>query len=114
MTNSRFAGVLAPVITPFHEDLSPNTPLLARHCNWLLSQSAGLAVFGTNSEANSLSTKEKLQILDDLCEAGIDPLQLMPGTGACSLSDAVELSAHAVQLGCRGVLMLPPLLQGRA
>ncbi len=108
MSLPRFSGVLAPVITPFKDDLSPSAELLSSHCRWLLSQGAGLAVFGTNSEANSLNINEKRKLLDSLCEADIDPNRLMPGTGACALSDAVELTAHAVQLGCAGVLMLPP------
>ena len=32
----------------------------------------------------------------------------MPGTGTCSLADAIVLTEHAVDLGCGGVLMLPP------
>ncbi|OGA39474.1 MAG: hypothetical protein A3G26_03085 [Betaproteobacteria bacterium RIFCSPLOWO2_12_FULL_65_110] len=32
----------------------------------------------------------------------------MPGTGMCALTDTVRLTAHAVKLGCAGVLMLPP------
>jgi len=32
----------------------------------------------------------------------------MPGTGACSLSDAVTLTRHAVENGAAGVLMVPP------
>ena len=32
----------------------------------------------------------------------------MPGTGCCALTDSVRLTAHAVKLGCAGVLMLPP------
>ena len=33
---------------------------------------------------------------------------MMPGTGCCALPDSVRLTAHAVKLGCGGVLMLPP------
>ena len=36
------------------------------------------------------------------------PATLMPGTGCCALTDSVRLTAHAVKLGCGGVLMLPP------
>ena len=32
----------------------------------------------------------------------------MPGTGACALTDAVELTRHASRAGAAGVLMLPP------
>ena len=104
----RFSGVFAPVITPFHEDLSPDPERLIAHCRWLLSEDVGLAVFGTNSEANSLSVPEKIELLDRLVESGIDPARMMPGTGCCALTDSVTLTRHAVNSGCGGVLMLPP------
>ena len=105
---NKFNGVLAPVITPFTEDLLPDEGRLIAHCQWLISQGVSLAVFGTNSEANSLSTEEKLVLLDGLVNHGIDPALMMPGTGGCALSDTVRLTAHAVALGCGGTLMLPP------
>ena len=104
----RIAGVLSPVITPFKGDLSPDPERFVRQCRWLLSQNVGLAVFGTNSEANSLSVEEKIELLDRLVGAGLDPARMMPGTGCCALPDSVRLTAHAVKLGCAGVLMLPP------
>ena len=104
----RFSGVLAPVITPFLDDLAPDPERLAAHCRWLSSQGAGLALFGTNSEGNSLSVGEKMELLDRLIGSGIDPANMMPGTGCCALSDTVELTRHAVRSGCGGVLMLPP------
>jgi 4-hydroxy-tetrahydrodipicolinate synthase len=68
----------------------------------------GLAVFGTNSEANSLSVDEKIDLLVRLKEAGVDTSRMMPGTGCCALTDTVRLTAHATKLGCAGTLMLPP------
>lgn len=106
--NRRLSGVLAPVVTPFGNDLEPDASLLIEHCRWLLTQNAGLAVFGTNSEANSLSVDEKIELLEHLVDAGIDTARLMPGTGCCALSDTVTLTRRAVELGCAGVLMLPP------
>jgi 4-hydroxy-tetrahydrodipicolinate synthase len=105
---TRIIGVLSPVVTPFGADLAPDAQRLARHCRWLLSQNVGLAVFGTNSEANSLSVEEKIELLDGLVAAGLDPARMMPGTGCCALPDSVRLTAHAMKLGCGGVLMLPP------
>jgi 4-hydroxy-tetrahydrodipicolinate synthase len=104
----RITGVQSPVVTPFKADLSPDPERFVRQCRWLLSQNVGLAVFGTNSEANSLSVDEKIELLDRLIGAGIDPARLMPGTGHCALPDSIRLTAHAVKLGCGGVLMLPP------
>ena len=104
----RIVGVLSPVVTPFKADLSPDPERFVRQCRWLLSQNVGLAVFGTNSEANSLSVEEKIELLDRLVGAGLDPARMMPGTGHCALPDSVRLTAHAMKLGCGGVLMLPP------
>jgi 4-hydroxy-tetrahydrodipicolinate synthase len=105
---SHLHGALAPVVTPFTADLRPDAERLARQCRWLLEQDVGLAVFGTNSEGNSLSVPEKLALLDALVEAGIPAARMMPGTGCCAFPDTVEFTRRAVQHGCGGVLMLPP------
>ena len=106
---SRFSGVLVPALTPFGRDLAPDAAKLGRYCRWLLDQGAnGLAVFGTTSEANSLSLGERTSLLESLVESGVPADRLMPGTGLCSLPESVELTRHAVSLGCGGVLMLPP------
>jgi len=104
----RIRGVLVPVITPFKADLSPDRQRFIRHCQWLVSQDCGLAVFGTTSEANSLSAKERMTLVDELVGAGIDPSRMMPGTGCCSIIETIDLTAHAIRHGCAGVLMLPP------
>jgi len=108
MTANKLSGVLSPVITPFKDDLSPDAGRLIAQCKWLLSQNTGLAVFGTNSEANSLSVDEKIMLLDRLVEAGVDTGRMMPGTGCCALTDTVRLTEHAARIGCAGTLMLPP------
>ncbi|HLE65518.1 MAG TPA: dihydrodipicolinate synthase family protein [Burkholderiales bacterium] len=105
----RIEGVLAPVVTPFRPDFAPDPERFVRHCRWLMkSGCAGLAVFGTNSEANSMSVEEKLELLEALVKNGIPAAALMPGTGHCALSDSVTMTREAVRMGCGGVLMLPP------
>jgi 4-hydroxy-tetrahydrodipicolinate synthase len=105
----RIEGVLSPVITPFKKDLSPDADRFVKHCKWLMkSGCAGLAVFGTNSEANSMSVEEKLELLEALIKGGVPAASLMPGTGHCALTDSVKMTREAVRMGCGGVLMLPP------
>jgi 4-hydroxy-tetrahydrodipicolinate synthase len=108
MNPSFIRGALAPVVCPFASDLRPDAARLIRHCRWLLENDTGLAVFGTNSEGNSLSVPEKIALLDALVDAGIPAHRMMPGTGCCALPDTVELTRHAMRHGCAGVLMLPP------
>jgi len=105
----RIEGVLSPVITPFGKDYAPDAKRFVAHCRWLLrSGCAGLAVFGTNSEANSMSVAEKRKLLEALVAGGVEPSALMPGTGHSALTDSIELTRAAVSMGCAGVLMLPP------
>ena len=109
MPSPPFHGVLVPVLTPFAAGGEPDAGRFVAFCRWLLEEGAGgLAIFGTTSEANSMSAGERMALLDRLIEAGIPPQKLMPGTGACALTDAVALVRHAVGHGCGGVLMLPP------
>ena len=105
----RITGVLSPVVTPFKADLSPDTERFVRQCKWLVANHVGLAVFGTNSEANSLAAGERMELLEKLVEAGVAPARMMPGTGCCALTDSVRRTAPAVKLGCAGTQMLPPV-----
>jgi 4-hydroxy-tetrahydrodipicolinate synthase len=104
-----FSGVIAPVLTPFGEDGNPDAERFTEHAQWLMDTGCtALAPFGTTSEANSLGLDERMEMLEELVDAGIDPAKLMPGTGTCSLSDTIVLTRHALDLGCGGMLMLPP------
>ena len=109
----RIKGVLSPVITPFKADYSPDTERFVKQCKWLISQNVGLACFGTNSEANSLSVTERIELLEALVAAGVDPSRMMPGTGCCALSDSVTAYRACRQIGvCRRAHAAALLLQG--
>jgi len=109
MARTDFRGLLVPAITPFTPNLAVDRPAFVDTCKWLLANGAdGLAVFGTTSEANSLTLSERMSLLEALVEGGVPAARLMPGVGMCALADTVALTRHAVGLGCGGVLSLPP------
>lgn len=102
-------GIFAPTLTPVRADLSPDVARWIEFSHRLLENGChGLCPFGTTSEANSFGLDERMEMLEQLIDAGIPAAQLMPGTGACAIPDTVRLTAHAVKLGCSGVLVLPP------
>lgn len=108
MSSQTLSGIYAPVLTPFKEDRSIDKAAHLQFCKWLLANNVGLAVFGTNSEANSLSMGERFELLDNLAAAGIPGSSLMPGTGSCAIPDSVALTRAALDVGAAAVLMLPP------
>ena len=56
----RIKGVLAPVVTPFDQDLNPDPARFIAHCKWLISQGSGLAAFDPDQFANSATDSRSL------------------------------------------------------
>ncbi len=107
METPRLPCVLVPAATPFAPDLTVDIHRFLAHCDELVRAGAGLALFGTTSEANSLALSERRTVLEAVLVHGIPAELLMPGTGTCSIPETVALTSEAVQAGCAGVLMLP-------
>ncbi len=102
-------AVIAPNLTPFNADLTPDTSLYVAHAKRLLSEGCrALVPFGTTGEAASLSMNERMALLEATVAGGIAPERLIPGTGLTALLDSVTLSRHALELGVHGVMVLPP------
>jgi len=102
-------GLIAPILSPFNDDLSFNQDLYnALAAELLETGCSGLAPFGTTGEALSVSSAERMAALEGLVASGIDPQVIIPGTGLCNLPESIALSKHAMELGCAGVMTLPP------
>jgi len=109
MKDAIYGGVNAAVLSAMGPDLAPDLDRMAAHARWLLANGCnGLGVLGTTGEANSFGLHERRAILEGLIARGIPAARMMPGTGCASLADSVELTKHARDAGCPGVLMLPP------
>jgi len=109
MKDALYGGVNAAVLTPMRVDLSVDLDRMAAHCRWLLANGCnGLAILGTTGEANSLGVSERIAVMEGLVERGIPGARLLPGVGTPALTDTVLLARRAAELGCRGVLILPP------
>lgn len=108
MTGILPKGVIAPNLTPFRDDLSVDTDRYVAHAKSLLDDGCmGLAPFGTTGEALSVGMAERKDALQALVDGGIDPKRLIPGTGLTNLPDTIELTRHALELGCAAVMTLP-------
>jgi 4-hydroxy-tetrahydrodipicolinate synthase len=102
-------GVFCAAATPLDADGMADHAAFAAHCRALIEEGChGVALLGTTGEANSFGLSERMDILERVIEAGIDPSALLPGTAQTSLTDTILLTRHAVDAGVRGVLLLPP------
>ncbi|MEO3413191.1 dihydrodipicolinate synthase family protein [Roseovarius sp. CAU 1744] len=106
----RIRGVITPILTPYNDDQTIATDLYLDHASACLAAGAHyLSPFGTTSEALSNAPRERMEMLELLISSGAARAdQLMPGTGLNSLEETLTLSRHAVELGCAGVMTLPP------
>jgi 4-hydroxy-tetrahydrodipicolinate synthase len=102
-------GVIAPNLTPFEDDLSIAKDLYLENVHRLIEDGcAALAPFGTTGEALSVSTAERLDLLQHLVGNGIDPKRLIPGTGLTNLPETADLTRRVTDMGCAGAMILPP------
>ncbi len=103
------SGVIAAIATPVDETGAPDLGRATKLARYLLDNGCdGLNVLGTTGEATSFSLAERKSVMDAYKSAGLPLERLMVGTGAAAVSDAVELTRHAAELGFAGALVLPP------
>ena len=102
-------GVYSAAATPIEADDSPAYQLFTEHCNALLSEGChGIALLGTTGEANNFSVDERKALLEAACAAGISGDQLLPGTSCSNISEARELTSHALSCHVKACVVLPP------
>lgn len=96
-------------LTPLDQHLRIDHDHLGEHVKWLLKRgSRGVVLMGTTGEANSFSASERKEALNAVLCSGVDPDQLMVGTGCCAWTDTLDLTRHALDAGIQNILMLPP------
>lgn len=109
MQLDKISGLIAPILSPFNDDSSVATDLHVAHAKRLFDQGcAGIAPFGTTGEALSVGIDERIAAIRDLIDGGIDPARMIPGTGLSNVADTARLSRACLDMGCAGVLTLPP------
>ena len=109
MSDNPVQGVFAAVPTPFAEDYTPDLPLFMEHCDWVIDKGCdGLNVLGSTGEANSQTVEARAGLMRAVAESDLSRAALMVGTGTPALSDTIELTALAAELGFDAALVLPP------
>jgi 4-hydroxy-tetrahydrodipicolinate synthase len=107
--NPPLQGLWCATLSPLDTRGAFDAARLANHAQRLFAAGVdGIAPFGTTGEGQSFSVAERRSGLDALIAAGIAPQRILAATGCAALPDAIELTRHAIAVGCTGALVLPP------
>ncbi|HSQ40450.1 MAG TPA: dihydrodipicolinate synthase family protein [Anaerolineales bacterium] len=119
MTRHPLSGVYAAALTPLtpastpdaSTSLSPSLEAVAPYLAFLAARGChGALIFGTTGEGPSFSPSERIaiwQIALQVRERYPD-FRLLAGTGTPSLTETIDLTRAAFDLGYAGVVVLPP------
>lgn len=105
------AGVYAAAVTPLKSDSTVDFESIPIFMRFLASRGChGALLFGTTGEGPSFSLKEREAVLRSVrvSRNQLPGFRLLAGTGTPSLSESIELTKLAFDLGYDGALVLPP------
>jgi 4-hydroxy-tetrahydrodipicolinate synthase len=105
------AGVYAAAVTPLKLDSTVDFESIPTLMRFLASRGChGVLLFGTTGEGPSFSLKEREAVLRSVrvSRNQLPGFRLLAGTGTPSLSESIELTKLAFDLGYDGALVLPP------
>jgi dihydrodipicolinate synthase/N-acetylneuraminate lyase len=102
-------GVMPAITTGFTQDLAVDHAFMAEHCSWLLDNGcSGVVALGSLGEGATLAYDEKLAILRTCVKALRGRGPVVSSISALTTSEAVALAKAAADLGCDGLMVLPP------
>jgi 4-hydroxy-tetrahydrodipicolinate synthase len=82
---------------------------MARHCGWLLDHGCtGIVALGSLGEGATLTCDEKLEILRTCVKAVNRRGPVVAAISSLTTAEAVALAKAAADLGCDGLMVLPP------
>lgn len=109
MNKMNWRGVMPAITTAFKEDLSIDHEFVAQHCNWLVdSGCTGIVTPGSLGESATLTVDEKRALWSTVVDAVGKRVPVVAAIASLSTVEAVELSKQAADLGCSGLMVLPP------
>lgn len=104
-----WTGVMPAMTTAFQPDFSVDHATVARHARWLIENGCkGIICLGSLGEAATLTFTEKVDILKTVTAALEGKAPIVSAISALSTAEAVELARAANDVGCSGLMILPP------
>ncbi len=110
MQKTDWTGVIPAITTPFNaksSDVEVDHGFIKKHVGWLIGNGCtGVVALGSLGEGATLTGEEKRDILRT-CREATDTL-VIAGVSALSTTEAIQLAQDAKEIGCDGLMVLPP------
>lgn len=104
-----WTGVIPAITTGFGENYEVDHAFVARHAQWLVENGCiGIVALGSLGESATLGFDEKVEILKTLVKALGGNAPVVAGIASLSTAEAVDLAKAAKDVGCSGLMVLPP------
>lgn len=112
----KWRGVMPAITTCFDESLRIDHGFMAEHCRWLIDNGcSGIVTLGSLGEGATLSFDEKLAVVRTCIGAVRGRAPVIASISSLSTAESVALAKQAADLGCDGLMVLPPYVyQGDA
>jgi len=105
----KWAGVMPATTTAFDEHLEIDHEFVARHAKWLIDHGCtGIVTPGSLGESATLSFDEKLALWKTVVDAAGERVPVVAAIASLSTTEAVRLAERAADVGCSGLMVLPP------
>jgi 4-hydroxy-tetrahydrodipicolinate synthase len=105
----KWAGVMPATTTAFDAHLNIDHAFVARHANWLIDHGCtGIVTPGSLGESATLSFDEKIALWKTLIDAVGERVPVVAAIASLSTAEAVRLAERAEDVGCSGLMVLPP------
>ncbi len=102
-------GAITPLITPFHDDGSPDLDAIPGLIDWQLAHGThGISVGGSTGEPTSQTVAERIEVMRAAAVAIAGRVPFLPGTGTALMAETLELTAEAQRLGAAAALVVTP------
>src|SRR4030095_10824605 len=105
----KWAGVMPATTTAFDEKLNVDHDFVAHHAKWLIDNGCtGIVTPGSLGESATLSFDEKVAIWKTVIGAVGERVPVVAAIASLSTAEAVRLGDGAADVGCIGLMVLPP------
>ncbi len=105
----KWVGVMPATTTAFDENLQIDHVFIGEHAKWLVDHGCTAIVTpGSLGESATLSVDEKLAIWTRVVAAVGERVPVVAAIASLSTAEAVSLAKRAADLGCSGLMVLPP------